>query len=34
MRLLDLHVKDVRPLFEILDDGDGMITIQEPRAAM
>lgn len=29
MALLDIHVHDVRNLFDILDDGDGKITVQE-----
>ena len=31
MALLDIHVHDVRNLFDILDDGDGKITVQAFR---
>ena len=29
MRFLDVSVRDVRPLFDILSEGDGLITIAE-----
>ena len=31
MALLDIHVHDVKNLFDILDDGDGKITVQAFR---
>lgn len=29
LSLLDLNVKEVEPLFKLLDDGDGVVTIEE-----